>query len=268
MRRIWRDLAFMPDASTIPLVSHSRAYSQLTQSGLPVNRRFWLDTRMGPRHIFSSPPLFLRFRAPSSYKVPLRNGGRVLRLLSPIIRLGLGINDQYKPHTTPHHHVHVSGGSGPFIRLTLENTTASLVTLELDGCYAEPQDFADMVPIAIRKLCISRCHSNLRFLLGPLTVEDLERPHAHLGIMKRLCLVDTCRDAGCRGFLHLTRALEHPFLSLEELVLDIPLSQDLHQKLLSLMPAILTLKESHIVSRSNETSLLPRRRYSQLRLAN
>ncbi|KAK0431451.1 hypothetical protein EV421DRAFT_169200 [Armillaria borealis] len=53
MGRIWQDLAFVPNVSTIPHISHSRAYSQLTQSGLPVYRRFWLDTRMGPRHIFS-----------------------------------------------------------------------------------------------------------------------------------------------------------------------------------------------------------------------
>ncbi len=70
-------------------------------------------------------------------------------------------------------HVCVSGGSGPFIRLILENTMASLVTLEPDRCDAEPQDFAEMI-IAIRDLRISRCHSNIRFLLGPLNVEDLE----------------------------------------------------------------------------------------------
>ncbi|SJL18111.1 uncharacterized protein ARMOST_21683 [Armillaria ostoyae] len=161
-------------------------------------------------------------------------------------------------------HVRVSGGSGPFMGLILENTTASLVTLELDGCYAEPQDFADMVPITIQKLHISRCHSNLCFLLGPLMVEDLEVPgpdldgecmpidvtlrrltDAHLGIMKRLCLVDTCRDAGCRDFLHLTRALEGLFSSLKELVLDIPLSHDTHNRLVRLIPAFPLLKESY-----------------------
>ncbi len=61
-------------------------------------------------------------------------------------------------------HVHVSGGSGPFIRMILENTMASLVTVELDRCDAEPQDFADMISITIRKLRVSRCHSNLCFL--------------------------------------------------------------------------------------------------------
>ncbi|PBK95023.1 hypothetical protein ARMGADRAFT_1077788 [Armillaria gallica] len=149
--------------------------------------------------------------------------------------------------------VRVSGGSGPFIRLILENTMAPLMTMELNRCYAEPQDFAEMVPITIQKLFISRCHSNLFFLLGRLTVEDLEvhgpdldgecmpigitlrrLTDAHLGKLKRLCLIDTCRDAGCRDLLHLARALKHPFLSLEELVLDIPLSQDMDQKLIQL----------------------------------
>ncbi|SJL17930.1 uncharacterized protein ARMOST_21500 [Armillaria ostoyae] len=71
-------------------------------------------------------------------------------------------------------YVRVSGASGPFIRLILENTMASLVTLEIDRCDAEPQDFAEMLPMTIRDLRISRCHSNVHFLLGPLTVEDLE----------------------------------------------------------------------------------------------
>ncbi|KAK0431464.1 hypothetical protein EV421DRAFT_169886 [Armillaria borealis] len=171
-------------------------------------------------------------------------------------------------------HVCVSGGSGPLIRFILENTMLPLVTLELDCCDAEPQDFADMVPITIRKLCISRCHSSMRFMLGPLTVEDLEvhgpdidgdcmsigvtlrrLTEAHLRQMKRLCLVYTCRDAGCRDAVHLASALERPFSSLEELVLDIPLSQDTHQKFLQLIPTFPMLKESCIVSRVNETSL-------------
>ncbi len=70
--------------------------------------------------------------------------------------------------------VRVSGGSGPFIRLIREDTMMSLVTLELDLCKAESQDFGDVVPIVLRDLRISVCHSNIRFLLGPLTVEDLE----------------------------------------------------------------------------------------------
>ncbi|PBK95034.1 hypothetical protein ARMGADRAFT_1077797 [Armillaria gallica] len=41
---------------------------------------------------------------------------------------------------------------------------ASLVTVELDQCDAEPQDFADMMPITMRKLRVSRCHLNLYFL--------------------------------------------------------------------------------------------------------
>ncbi|SJL18097.1 uncharacterized protein ARMOST_21669 [Armillaria ostoyae] len=171
-------------------------------------------------------------------------------------------------------HVRVSGGSGAFICFILENTMSPLVTLELDRCDAEPQDFADMVPITIRKLRIFRCHSSMRFMLGPLTVEDLEvhgpdldgdcmsigvtlqrLTEAHLRQMKRLCLVYTCRDVGCRDLFHLASALERPFSSLEELVLDIPLSQDTHQKLLQLIPAFPMLKESRIVSRVTEISL-------------
>ncbi|PBK95033.1 hypothetical protein ARMGADRAFT_1077796 [Armillaria gallica] len=171
-------------------------------------------------------------------------------------------------------YVRVSGASGAFIRLILENTMATLVTLELDDCYAEPQDFSEMIPIAIRDLRISSCHSNIRFLLGPLQVEDLEVHGAgpddecmpvgvtlrrltdtDLGKLKRLCLVDTCRDTGCRDLLHLMRALERPLLSLKDLVLDIPLSEDVHQKLLELIPAFPMLKESRIVSRVIETSI-------------
>ncbi|KAK0435778.1 hypothetical protein EV421DRAFT_1834529 [Armillaria borealis] len=70
-------------------------------------------------------------------------------------------------------HICVSGGSGPLIRLILENAMASLVTLELHGCNAEPQDFSEMMSITIRKLFISQSHPNVRFLLGPLNVEEL-----------------------------------------------------------------------------------------------
>ncbi|PBK64954.1 hypothetical protein ARMSODRAFT_1006828 [Armillaria solidipes] len=85
---------------------------------------------------------------------------------------------------------------------------------------------------------------------------------------------DTCGDAGCRDVLHLAGTLECPFSSLEELVLDIPLSQDMHPKLLQLIPAFPLLNNSPIVSRANETSIeLARRiyeihspRYSQLGL--
>ncbi len=70
--------------------------------------------------------------------------------------------------------VRVSGGSGPFIHFILKNTMASLVTLGLVCCDAEPQDFSEMIPIIIRDLRIPRCHSSMRFLLGPLTAEDLE----------------------------------------------------------------------------------------------
>ncbi|KAK0207505.1 hypothetical protein IW262DRAFT_1469459 [Armillaria fumosa] len=126
-------------------------------------------------------------------------------------------------------HIRVSGGSGTFVRLILENTfkLGSLVTLELDRCDAEPQDFYDMVAITIRDLRLSRCHSNVRFLLGPVTVVNLEvrglghdgecmpmgmtlrrLTDAHLGQLKRLYLVDTCCDAGCRDLLHMVCALE------------------------------------------------------------
>ncbi|KAK0184100.1 hypothetical protein F5146DRAFT_1125861 [Armillaria mellea] len=110
--------------------------------------------------------------------------------------------------------VRVSGGSGPFVPMVLENTKVSLVTLELDRCDADPQDFADMVPITLREL-------------RPLTVEDLEvhgpgfdrecmpigvtlrrLTDAHLSKMRRLCLVHTCRDSGCRDILHLTRVMD------------------------------------------------------------
>ncbi|KAK0471875.1 hypothetical protein IW261DRAFT_1571566 [Armillaria novae-zelandiae] len=70
-------------------------------------------------------------------------------------------------------HVRVSGGSGPLIRLVLENTMVSLVALELHSCNVEPQDFSEMTTITIRKLFISQSHPNVHFLLGPLRVEEL-----------------------------------------------------------------------------------------------
>ncbi|SJL17931.1 uncharacterized protein ARMOST_21501 [Armillaria ostoyae] len=78
---------------------------------------------------------------------------------------------------------------------------------------------------------------------------------AHLGKLKRLSIVDTCCDAGCHDILHLAHALERPFSSLEELVLEIPLLDNMHQKLMQLIPAFPMLKNGHIVSRTNETSL-------------
>ncbi|KAK0462250.1 uncharacterized protein EV420DRAFT_1180033 [Desarmillaria tabescens] len=167
-------------------------------------------------------------------------------------------------------HVHVSGGSGPFIRMILENTMASLVTLELNGCSADPQDFSEMMPITIRKLCISRCDPNVRFLLGPLSVEELEvhglgmdgecmcigvtlrrLTDAHLNTLKRICLVNICRDAGCRDVLHLMRVLEtrsDSFSSLKGLVLDFPLPEDIIPKLIKAMSAFPVLKVFRIVS--------------------
>ncbi len=62
----------------------------------------------------------------------------------------------------------------PLVRSIVENVAASLGTLELEGCDADPQDFAGMAPMSIRRLSISRCHSNIRFILGPLAVEELE----------------------------------------------------------------------------------------------
>ncbi|KAK0207473.1 hypothetical protein IW262DRAFT_534069 [Armillaria fumosa] len=157
-------------------------------------------------------------------------------------------------------YVRVSGGSGPLIRLIVESVTTSLVTLELEGCDAEPQDFAGMASVSIRRLSISRCHSNIRFILGSLAVGELEvygpgldGGCMHVGVtlrrltdgnLKRLYLIDTCRDSGCRDIVHLTRALETRLASLEVLVLDIPFSQSTLEKLVravSLCPALKTL---------------------------
>ncbi|KAK0462300.1 uncharacterized protein EV420DRAFT_1761572 [Desarmillaria tabescens] len=157
-------------------------------------------------------------------------------------------------------HVRVIGGPGTLIRSIVESTTASLTTLELEECDAEPQDFSEMASVAIRRLSISRCHSNVRFILGPLTVEELEvhgpsldEECTHVGValrrltdgnLKRLHLINTCRDPGCRDVLHLAHALETQptrFPSLEVLILDIPLSQDTMEKLfrtVSVYPAL------------------------------
>ncbi|KAK0460811.1 hypothetical protein IW261DRAFT_1428754 [Armillaria novae-zelandiae] len=74
---------------------------------------------------------------------------------------------------------------------------------------------------------------------------------AHLGQLRKLCLVDTCCDAGCRDVLHM-----RPFSSLDELVLDIPLSNNIRRKLMQLLPAFPVLTNCRIVSRTqNEDSL-------------
>ncbi|KAK0213435.1 hypothetical protein DFS33DRAFT_125194 [Desarmillaria ectypa] len=157
-------------------------------------------------------------------------------------------------------HVRVIGGPGTLVRSIVESTAASLATLELEGCDAEPQDFTSMALVTIRRLSISRCHSNVHFILGPVAVEELEVYGLGLdgecmpigvalrrltdGNLKRLHLIDTCRDPGCRDILHLTRALETRLASLEVLVLDIPLSQATLEKLLrtvSAYPALKTL---------------------------
>ncbi|KAK0431388.1 hypothetical protein EV421DRAFT_170039 [Armillaria borealis] len=157
-------------------------------------------------------------------------------------------------------HVRVSGGTGTLVRSIVENVAASLITLDLEGCDAEPQDFAGMAPVSIRRLSISRCHSNIRFILGPVTVEELEvygrgldGGCMHVGValrrltdgnLKRLYVIDTCQDSGCRDIVHLVRALETRLASLEVLVLDIPSPQGTLEKLLrvvSLYPALKTL---------------------------
>ncbi|KAK0462301.1 uncharacterized protein EV420DRAFT_1180996 [Desarmillaria tabescens] len=157
-------------------------------------------------------------------------------------------------------HVRVIGGSGVLVRSIAESTATSLATLELEGCDAEPQDFTGMAPINIRRLSISHCDSNARFLLGPLVVEELEVYGPGLdggcmnigvalrrltdGNLKRLYVIDTCRDPGCRDIVHLTRALETRLASLEVLVLDISLPQSALEKLVrtvSMYPALKTL---------------------------
>ncbi|KAK0482158.1 hypothetical protein EDD18DRAFT_1362598 [Armillaria luteobubalina] len=70
--------------------------------------------------------------------------------------------------------IRVSGGSGTFVGLVHENIAGSLVMLELYRCHAELQDFSGMAAITIRDLRILRYHSNVHFLLGPVTVVDLE----------------------------------------------------------------------------------------------
>lgn len=157
-------------------------------------------------------------------------------------------------------HVRVSGRTGTLVRLVVESVATALVTLELEGCDAEPQDFAGMASVSIRRLSISRCHSNIRFILGPLAVGELEvygpgldGGCMHVGVtlrrltggnLKSLYVIDTCRDSGCRDILHLTRALETRLASLEVLVLDIPFSQGTLEKLVrvvSVYPALKTL---------------------------
>ncbi|KAK0207485.1 hypothetical protein IW262DRAFT_1302698 [Armillaria fumosa] len=104
------------------------------------------------------------------------------------------------------YHVRVIGGTGTHVRSIVENFAASLVTLELEGCDAEPQDFAGMTPVSIWRLSISRFHSNMP---SPLAVKELElyRPGLdegciHVGVplrmggnLKRVYDIDTCRDS-------------------------------------------------------------------------
>ncbi|KAK0241033.1 hypothetical protein EDD85DRAFT_948124 [Armillaria nabsnona] len=71
-------------------------------------------------------------------------------------------------------HVRVSRGAGTLVRSIVENVTLSLVSLELEGCDAERQNFTGLAPVSIRRLSISRCHFNIHFILGPLAVEELE----------------------------------------------------------------------------------------------
>ncbi|PBK64980.1 hypothetical protein ARMSODRAFT_1022686 [Armillaria solidipes] len=157
-------------------------------------------------------------------------------------------------------HVCVSGGTGTLVRSIVEDVAVSLVTLELERCNAEPRDFSGMAPVSIRRLSISCCHSNIRFILGPVAVEELEvygpgldGGCMHVGVtlrrltdghLKRLYVINTCRDSGCRDIVHLARALETCLASLEVLVLNIPLSQSTLERLLgavSLYPALKSL---------------------------
>ncbi len=93
----------------------------------------------------------------------------------------------------------------------------------------------------------------------------------HLDKLKRLYLVDTCRDMGCHDLLHLAHALEvsvqtwvailsstvnfgHPSIHSHHsrsLVLDISLLDNMHQKLMKLIPAFPVLRNSHVASGAN-----------------
>ncbi|KAK0431459.1 hypothetical protein EV421DRAFT_169817 [Armillaria borealis] len=154
-------------------------------------------------------------KQPSSRSSNLGRVSANLKLKTPI-QCSQNDSPTYDRRGININHVRVSR---PFIRMTLENTMASLVILELDRCDAEPQDFAEMTPVAIRDLRISRCHSNgglllsktWRYLDGECMNIDItlrRLTEAYIGKMKRLCPVDTCQDTGCRDLLHLTRVME------------------------------------------------------------
>ncbi|SJL17924.1 uncharacterized protein ARMOST_21494 [Armillaria ostoyae] len=93
-----------------------------------------------------------------------------------------------------------------------------------------------MTHIAIRKLHVFQCLSNVRFLLRP----ELEVWKANAcisvspygesrltGTKSEGCIVDMCGYAGCRDVLRLMSTLEvpncvSPLYSIEEPILDIP----------------------------------------------
>ncbi|KAK0475374.1 hypothetical protein IW261DRAFT_1422211 [Armillaria novae-zelandiae] len=173
------------------------------------------------------------------------------------------LHSQVFTDTVNLNHVRVSGGTGTLVRLVVESVGASPVTLELEGCDAKAQDFAGMAshalylrPLAVEELEVYGPGSSFRLRnVSSLMCshEDLDGGCMHLGVtlrrltdgnLKRLYVIDTCRDSGCRDIVHLTRALETRLASLEVLVLDIPFSQSTLEKLLqvvSLYPALKTL---------------------------
>ncbi len=76
-------------------LSHRETRPSSHISSFPVeehHRHLWYRLK------YQTQCLFLRFRAPSSYQVPLYSRGRVLGRLSLIIFLCLGINGHYKPY--------------------------------------------------------------------------------------------------------------------------------------------------------------------------
>ncbi|KAK0467517.1 hypothetical protein IW261DRAFT_1061308 [Armillaria novae-zelandiae] len=151
--------------------------------------------------------------------------------------------------------------------LLLENTKKLLVMLQVDQCDAKPQDFSDIMGSAY--LAVS-CECALSFgtghclefgvtnsLLGldgecmRIGVTLRRLTDAHLGQLRRLCLVDTCSDAGCRDLMHM-----RPFSSLEEILVDILLSNNVHRKLMQVLPVFPVLTNCRGFSRTENEDLL------------
>ncbi len=146
-------------------LSHRETHPPSHSSSFPVEEHH--------RHLWYRPksetqPLFLQFWAPSSYQVPLCSHGRVLGHLSLIIFLGLRVvNDQYKPcpyewRIRPLHSLHFREYDG-----VSRNSGIRLLSWGATGLFWDDTHYYP-------DLRISRCHSSMRFLLGSLTVEDLE----------------------------------------------------------------------------------------------